>query len=54
MDVNDTKSLNELFAKNNFFAVLHLAAMKAVGESSTIPLDYYSTNVNGSLNILKV
>jgi UDP-glucose 4-epimerase len=33
--------------------VVHLAALKAVGESGEIPLDYYTVNVGGSLNLLE-
>lgn len=34
-------------------AVIHFAALKAVGESITKPLDYYQTNVYGLLVLLK-
>lgn len=34
--------------------VIHFAALKAVGESAKIPLEYYMTNVGGLLNILSV
>jgi len=33
--------------------VIHFAGLKAVGESSQIPLRYYDVNVSGSLNLLK-
>jgi UDP-glucose 4-epimerase len=33
---------------------LHLAALKAVGESVNMPLEYYKTNVNGTLTVLEV
>jgi UDP-glucose 4-epimerase len=52
LDVNDKSALNDLFKKHKFFAVLHLAALKAVGESSRQPLDYYRNNVSGSLTVL--
>lgn len=54
MDVNDTVALDKLFKENNFFAVLHLAALKAVGESCMKPLEYYQNNVAGSINLLRV
>jgi hypothetical protein len=31
-----------------------LAALKAVGESGEIPLEYYKVNVGGSLNLIEV
>lgn len=53
LDVRDKNAVNELFKKHKFHAVLHLAALKAVGESITIPLDYYKTNVFGTVNLLE-
>lgn len=54
IDVNDTANLDKLFKENNFYAVLHLAALKAVGESCVKPLEYYHNNVAGSINLLRV
>lgn len=34
--------------------MIHFAALKAVGESCEIPLEYFKTNVGGTLNLLKV
>ena len=34
--------------------VMHFAGLKAVGESSERPLDYYRVNVGGTVNLLKV
>jgi hypothetical protein len=36
------------------WGVVHLAALKAVGESGEKPLDYYRVNVSGSLTLLEV
>lgn len=36
-----------------FCAVIHFAGLKAVGESSEIPLDYYAANVVGAINLLQ-
>ena len=33
--------------------MIHLAALKAVGESGEIPLAYYRVNVGGSLSLLE-
>ena len=33
---------------------MHFAGLKAVGESSERPLDYYRVNVGGTVNLLKV
>ena len=52
-DVTDSGALDDLFAKYSIDAVIHFAALKAVGESSQLPLQYYETNVYGSLCLLK-
>ena len=47
--------LRSFFIKNKgrFSSVLHLAALKAVGESVQKPLEYYENNVGGALNLLR-
>ena len=52
-DVTDSRALDDLFEKYSIDAVIHFAALKAVGESSQLPLQYYETNVFGSLCLLK-
>ena len=52
-DVTDSRALDDLFAKYSIDVVIHFAALKAVGESSQLPLQYYETNVYGSLCLLK-
>ena len=54
LDVTDKAAVSGLFKRHNFFAVLHLAALKAVGESVTMPLEYYRVNVGGTINVLEV
>jgi len=34
--------------------VIHMAALKAVGESCTIPLKYYHVNVSGTVILMEV
>jgi len=34
-------------------AVIHFAGLKAVGESSQIPIEYYDNNINGTLCLLR-
>jgi UDP-glucose 4-epimerase len=46
-DINRQFSLDE-----EFDAVIHLAALVNVGESEQIPIQYYITNVNGTMNVL--
>jgi len=51
-DVCDKWQLNTLFEQNEIDAVIHFAALKAVGESAQIPLSYYQNNVYGSVCLL--
>ncbi|MDF7671522.1 UDP-glucose 4-epimerase GalE [Orbaceae bacterium ESL0721] len=53
-DVRDKKLLTTIFSNNEISAVIHFAGLKAVGESVTIPLAYYDTNVYGSLCLAEV
>jgi len=45
------KSLNHVMEEVT--CVVHLAALVRVGESVARPLDYYETNVQGTVNVLK-
>lgn len=53
-DVRNTRLLMQLFSQNSFSGVLHFAGLKSVGDSVANPLDYYSNNVCGSQNLLKI
>lgn len=54
-DVLDVPGMEDIFTKEkNIEAIIHFAALKAVGESVEKPLEYYENNVTGTLNILKV
>jgi UDP-glucose 4-epimerase len=48
-DVRDRAALDALFAKEPIDAVVHFAAFKAVGESTSKPLAYFANNVGGLL-----
>jgi len=51
-DVRDAATLDQVFAEHSISAVIHFAGLKAVGESSEKPLDYYDNNVTGTLQLL--
>ena len=53
-DVLDAASLEKLFAAEEVEAVIHCAALKAVGESVQKPLVYYQNNITGTLTLLGV
>lgn len=46
-DINRPISIDE-----EYDAVIHLAALVNVGESEQIPIQYYITNVNGTMNVI--
>ncbi|KAK4544877.1 hypothetical protein LTR36_003781 [Oleoguttula mirabilis] len=53
-DITDEKKLDEVFDKHpDIDNVIHFAALKAVGESGEIPLEYYRVNVYGTLCLLR-
>ncbi|HIG40412.1 MAG: UDP-glucose 4-epimerase GalE [bacterium] len=53
-DVLDGAALNNIFETESIDAVIHFAGLKAVGESVVQPLDYYHTNINGTLNLCRL
>lgn len=52
VDILNVTDLDNVFKAEKFDAVIHLAALKAVGESSQKPLEYYTNNVTGSINLV--
>ena len=54
VDIFDQESLNQVFAADHVDAVIHFAALKAVGESVAYPLRYYHNNVTGTLTLCEV
>ncbi|CAI0738282.1 UDP-glucose 4-epimerase GalE [Serratia grimesii] len=52
-DVQDAGCLKSIFEENNVVSVIHFAGLKAVGESTQKPLEYYQNNVAGTLVLLE-
>lgn len=52
-DVSDRNAMDSLFSKHRVDAVVHFAALKAVGESVEKPLMYYRNNVSGTISLLE-
>ena len=48
-DILDRDILNKIFAEQKIDSCIHFAGLKAVGESVSKPLEYYSNNISGSL-----
>ena len=53
LDLRNYEELKNIFHENNFDAVIHLSGLKAVGDSTEQPLDYYDANVSSSINLFK-
>ncbi|MHA4894197.1 dTDP-glucose 4,6-dehydratase [Pedobacter sp. PWIIR3] len=51
-DITDASAMNDLFQKENFDAVIHLAAESHVDRSITDPTAFVMTNVIGTVNLL--
>ncbi|MFA9441598.1 UDP-glucose 4-epimerase GalE [Uliginosibacterium sp. sgz301328] len=49
IDVRDRAALAEVFRTHRIDAVIHFAALKAVGESVAKPLAYYDNNIAGTV-----
>jgi UDP-glucose 4-epimerase len=48
-DIRDRSLLKKIFASHPIDTVMHFAGLKAVGESTQLPVKYYDNNVVGSL-----
>jgi len=54
VDIRDKEALSQVFKTHQIDAVIHFAGLKAVGESCSLPLQYYQNNVSGTLVLLDV
>ncbi|MFS0668954.1 UDP-glucose 4-epimerase GalE [Peribacillus frigoritolerans] len=54
VDILDRDGLETVFVENSIDAVIHLAGLKAVGESVQIPLHYYHNNITGTVILCEV
>ena len=52
-DIRDAAALSAAFAGRRIDAVVHFAALKAVGESMARPVDYFDVNVGGLTTLLR-
>ena len=53
-DVNDREALTRIFDAHSIDRVIHFAGYKAVGESVTKPIEYYSNNIGNTLTLVDV
>lgn len=52
-DLRDKEKTLEIFKKENVDAVIHFAGFKGVGESVTIPVEYYDNNINSMISVIQ-
>lgn len=52
-DIRDAHLLDNLFGRYDIDAVVHFASLKSVAESVSNPLDYYTNNVAGTLELCR-
>lgn len=53
-DIRDREGLEKIFTENKIDAVIHFAGLKAVGESTKLPLLYFENNISGSVVLFEV
>ena len=53
-DLRDRDALDAIFTDAAIDAVIHFAGLKAVGESVSMPLEYYHNNVTGTLILCEI
>jgi UDP-glucose 4-epimerase len=54
VDVRDKTALTQVFEQHSINGVIHFAGLKAVGESVVQPIEYYGTNVSGTIILAEV
>ena len=53
-DVNDRDALEKIFSTHKIDRVIHFAGFKAVGESVSKPIEYYTNNLGNTLTLVDV
>lgn len=54
VDLCDREGMERVFQKYEFDSVIHFAGLKAVGESTKLPLSYFHNNILGTLVLLEL
>ena len=53
VDIRDRKGLDKVLEQYSFDACIHFAGLKAVGESVSMPIEYYENNISGTLVLVQ-
>lgn len=51
-DIRDRNALSKVFSEQKIDACIHFAGLKAVGESTKLPWEYYENNIGGTLTLV--
>ena len=54
LNMLDEEKMEQVFKENDIDSVIHLAGLKAVGESVQKPIEYYHNNLSSTLILLKL
>ena len=54
VDIRDRSGLNAVLDEQPVDVCIHFAGLKAVGESVSLPWEYYENNINGTLVLVDV
>lgn len=54
VDLLDYEATDKIFCEHKFDSVIHFAGLKAVGESTKMPITYYHNNITGTLNLVDI
>ena len=53
LDIRDAQALGKVMEEHDFFACIHFAGLKIVGESIERPLEYYNNNMTGTFVLVE-
>ena len=53
VDIRDRQGLDSVLEQYRFDACIHFAGLKAVGESVSMPIEYYENNISGTLVLVQ-
>ena len=53
IDVRDRAALDRIFEKHDINCAIHFSGLKAVGESVSMPLEYYDNNLNSTITLCR-
>lgn len=54
IDITDKEKMEVVFKENKINSIIHFAALKAVGESVAMPVEYYSNNLISTLVLFEL